>query len=700
MKVKVYDSKHIRNVALLGHAHSGKTTLTAGILYATGVTNRLTRVDEGNTLTDYDDEEIQRKMSISTGIAAAEYNNHKFNILDTPGSPLFNNDAKSVLAAADSALVLVDAVDGVQPQTERFFGYTGEFGLPTGFVVNKLDKDRANFDQSLEQLHEVFGREAVAVQMPIGSESGFKGVIDLICMRAYQFEVDGKGVGKAVEIPADLQARAEELHEAIVEMVAEGDEELMEEFFDAGTVCAEHLIVGLREAIHARKLFPVLCMAALPNIGTSELLTVVGEYMPSPAARPPAQLTVHGEPTTRPFSDDQPPAVFVFKTMADVFAGRITCFKLMSGVLKNDQHLYNQQTSTDERFSHLSSLTGKNLSEVAELHAGDIGAVAKLRDTLTGHTLADKNAAVEYPPVSLPEPSISFAVEAVSRQDEDRMGNAIHRILEEDTGLRFYRDAQTQQFLLAGAGQPHVEIVVSKLASRYNVNLTLKEPQVPYRETIRGFADVQGRHKKQTGGHGQFGDCKIKMEPLERGKEFEFVNDIFGGAIPKTYIPAVEKGILEAAAQGYLAGFPVVDFKVTVYDGSYHDVDSSEMAFKLAGRKAFKAAMAVAKPALLEPVMNVTITAPQEYAGDIMGDLNTRRGRVSGMDMKGNSQVIRAAVPMAEMLTYQNSLTAISQGRASFSMEFDHYDFVPQNEAEKIIQKASALREGKEEEDE
>jgi elongation factor G len=698
--VKVYDSKHIRNVAFLGHAQSGKTTLTAGILYSTGVTSRLTRVDEGNTLTDYDDEEIQRKISISTGLAAVEYNNHKFNILDTPGSPLFNNDTRSALAAADCALVLVDGVDGVQPQTERFFQYAAEFGLPSGFVVNKLDKERANFDQSLEQLHEIFGREAVAVQMPIGTEKDFRGVVDLICMRAYFYETNGNGIGRAGEIPADLMDRATELHEAIVEMVAEGDEELMEEFFDAGTVCAEHLITGLREAIHQRKLFPVMCAAAYPNIGTSEVLTIVGEYMPAPVQRPAAKLTIRGEETTRSISDNHPPAVFVFKTLADVFAGRISCFKVMSGTVKTDQHLYNQQTGADERFSHLSALTGKNLNEVPELHAGDLGAVAKLKDTLTGHTLAEKNSGVVYPAMILPEPSIAFAVEAQSRQDEDRMGNAIHRLLEEDPGLRFYRDPQTQQFLLAGSGQAHVEIVVSKLAKRYNVHLTLKEPQVPYRETIRGFADVQGRHKKQTGGHGQFGDCKIKMEPLERGKHFEFVNDIFGGAIPKTYIPAVEKGILEAAAQGYLAGFPVVDFKVTLYDGSYHDVDSSEMAFKLAGRKAFRAAMAIAKPALLEPVMSVTITTPQEYAGDIMGDLNSRRGRVNGMDMKGSNQVIRASVPMAEMLTYQNALTAITQGRASFSMEFDHYDFVPQQEAEKIIAKAKAARTGVEEEEE
>ncbi|MDZ7637945.1 MAG: elongation factor G [Bryobacterales bacterium] len=697
--MKVFDSQHIRNVALLGHSHSGKSTLAAGILYGTGVTSRLTRVDEGNTLTDYDDEEIQRKLSISTGLAAAEYNNHKFNLLDTPGFPLFNADTKSVLAAADCALMLVDGVDGVQPQTEKFMGYAREFGLPTAFLVNKLDKERASFDERLEQLHEVFGREAVAVQMPIGNDKDFRGVIDLICMRAYLYEANGKGMGTMSEIPAEYVARAEELHEAIVEMVAEGDEELMEEFFAAGTVCAEHLIVGLREAIHARKLFPVMCGSAYLNIGTSEVLTVLGEYMPSPAQRPALPLTVQGEETTRPMKDDEPPAVFVFKTLADVFAGRISCFKVMSGVVKNDQHLFNQETSADERFSHLSSLTGKTLSEVPELHAGDIGAVSKLKDTLTGHTLSEKNAGVAYPTVKLPEPQIAFAVEANTRQDEDRMGNAIHRILEEDPCLRFYRDPQTQQFLLAGSGQQHVEIVVSKLSNRYGVNLTLKEPQVPYRETIRGFADVQGRHKKQTGGHGQFGDCKIKMEPLERGKEFEFVNAIFGGSIPKTYIPAVEKGILDAASQGYLAGFPVVDFKVTLYDGSYHDVDSSEMAFKLAGKKAFKAAMASAKPTLLEPIMSVQINAPQEYAGDIMGDLNSRRGRVAGMEIKGNAQIINAAVPMSEMLTYQNSLTSITQGRATFTMEFDHYDFMPQTEAEKIIAKAKAGRAGVEEEE-
>jgi len=409
---------------------------------------------------------------------------------------------------------------------------------------------------------------------------------------------------------------------------------------------------------------------------------------------------VDGKPGTRKIEEKGPASLYVFKTTADPFAGRITYFKVMTGVVKNDANVLNVTRSSAERLAHLASPQGKTLQPVTELHAGDLGAVAKLKEALTGDTLAEKGLNIVFPPVKLPEPSIAFAIEAKSRNDEDRMGNAVHRILEEDQSLRFYRDPQTREFLLAGSGQQHVEIVVSRLKKRYGVDVTLKAPKIPYRETIRGTADVQGRHKKQTGGHGQFGDCWIKMEPLPRGAKFEFANEIFGGAIPKNYIPAVEKGIVEAAEGGFLAGYPMVDFKVTVYDGSYHDVDSSELAFKLAARKAFKAAMQQAKPALLEPIMNVEIQAPVEYAGDLMGDLNGRRGRISGMETKGNTQFIRSQVPMAEMLNYQNDLTAMTQGRASFTMEFDHYDFVPQLQADKIIAAARAAKTGEEEEEE
>jgi len=399
-------------------------------------------------------------------------------------------------------------------------------------------------------------------------------------------------------------------------------------------------------------------------------------------------------------SDSEPVSAFVFKTIADPFSGRVSYFKVYSGVLKNDANLVNARSGGAERLSHIGSPMGKTIQAVTELHAGDIGAVAKLKETLTGDTLCDKASLIEYPPVKLPEPSIAYAIEAKSRQDEDRVGNAIARILEEDQSLRFYRDPQTKEFLLAGSGQQHVEVIVSRLHKRYSVDVTLKSPKIPYRETIRGTADVQGRHKKQTGGHGQFGDCWIRMEPLPRGGNFEFVNDIFGGSIPKNYIPAVEKGIIETAAKGYLAGFPVVDFRCTVYDGSYHDVDSSELSFKLAARKAFKAAMEVAKPTLLEPIMNVEIEAPVEYAGDLMGDLNSRRGRIAGMDTRGGTQIVRAQVPMSEMLNYQNDLISMTQGRASFTMEFSHYDFVPQLQAEKVIAAAKAAKAGEEEEEE
>jgi elongation factor G len=444
---------------------------------------------------------------------------------------------------------------------------------------------------------------------------------------------------------------------------------------------------------------PILCGSASRNIGTCRLMQFARIFFPAATEHPVIHLK-HGEETVdRAVSDLSAPAAFVFKTSADPFQGRVTYFKVLSGVVRNDAHLIGSRTGTDERLSHIGSPFGKAILPVTELHAGDIGVVAKLKDTLTGDTLADKSNQAALAPLEIAEPSIAYAIQAKSRQDEDRMSNAIHKLLEEDPSLRFYRDPQTKEFLLAGAGQQHVEIVVSRLRRKYNVDVALHAPKIPYRETIRGFADVQGRHKKQTGGHGQFGDVRVKVEPLARGAKFEFVNAVFGGAVPKNFIPAVEKGFIEASANGYLAGYPMVDFKVTLYDGSYHDVDSSEMSFKLAARKAYKAAMAAARPALLEPVMNVTVQAPVEFAGDLMGDMNSRRGRIAGMETKGSTQIIRAQVPMAEMLTYQSDLTSMTQGRASFSMEFDHYDYVPGVQADKIIAAAHAARTGEDEDE-
>ena len=691
--MKVYEGIDVRNVALVGHGHSGKTSLVAGLVQTSGGSKRQGRVDEGNTVTDFDDEEIARKMSIASALAYVEWNRRKINLIDTPGFNLFIYDAKASMAAADASLVIVDGVAGVEVQTEKVWSFANEFAHPRAIVINKLDRERSSFSRALESVQLLFGRAAVPIQIPIGSERDFRGVIDLIEMKAYLYTSDGDGKGKEVEIPENMLPSAENWHSALVERIAEGNDDLLEEFFEKGTLPVEHLYDGLKLAVREQRLFPVLCAAALHNLGTDRILNFCVDNFPAPVERD----AVFAD---RKIADNQPTAAFVFKTIADPFAGRLTYFKVMSGILKTDAHLVNGRTSADERLAHIGCLFGKTIVPVAELRAGDLGVVAKLRDTLTWDTLADKSAPIAYPHLKLPEPSIAYAISAKTRNDEDKMGNAIHKILEEDQTLRFYRDPQTKEFLLGGNGQQHIEIVCSRLRKRYHVDVTLHAPKIPYRETIRGRADVHGRHKKQTGGHGQFGDCKIRVEPLPRGGAFEFANEIFGGAIPRQYVPAVEKGIVETAERGFLAGFPLVDFKVTLYDGSYHDVDSNEMAFKMAGRKAFRLAMEQAKPAILEPVMKVEVQSPVEYAGDLMGDMNSRRGKIVGMDSKDGTQILRAMVPMSEMLSYQNDLISMTQGRASFAMEFDHYDFLPAPQAEKVIAAAKATGVGQEQEEE
>ena len=693
--MKNYEGANIRNVAVVGHSHSGKTSLVSAMLFTAGSTQRLGRVDEGNTVTDYDDEEISRQMTIGTSLGVIEWNKCKINVLDTPGFSMFVHEAEMVMPAVDAALVVVDAVSGVQVVTEKIWGFADKFAMPRAIVCTRMDRERADYDRVMDSLTGTFGRTVVPVQLPIGSEKSFTGVIDLVKMKAYTYEMGGNGKAKVGDIPANMADQAKEAHEKLVELVAEGDDKLMEEFFETGTIGEQHIIEGLHNAIREDKIFPVLFASGLGNIGTDEVLDFIADYMPTAVERGEVKgsaTTNNGQPATRKISDSDPLSVYVFKTVSDPFAGRISFFKVYSGVLKNDANVQNFTRNTSERFAHLSTMQGKTAIPVNELHAGDIGAVAKLKETLTGDSLGDKANSIYFPQVQFPEPAITFAIEPKSRADEDKLGNGVHKLMEEDAMLRFFRDAQTKEFLIAGTGQQHIEVVVSKLKKRYNTEVNLKAPKVPYRETIRGKADVQGRHKKQSGGHGQYGDCKIKMEPLPRGGNFEFVNDIFGGAIPKNYIPAVEKGILEAAQRGYLAGFPVVDFRVVLYDGSYHDVDSNELSFKTAGRIAFKKAMEQAKPTLLEPVMNVEITIPDEFAGAIMGDLNSRRGRIQGMDNKGGNTIVKAEVPMSEMLTYGTELTAMTQGRGSFNMEMHHYDIVPAQQQEKIIAAAKAAR--------
>ncbi len=706
--MKVYEAANLRNLALVGHGHAGKTTLVSAMLYTSGGVPRLGRVDDGSATTDYDEEEIARKMSISTGLAFVEWGKPeakvKINLLDTPGFNMFVHEAKMVLPVVDAALVVVDGVAGVEVVTQRVWNYCSDIDLPRMIVVNRMDRERSDAARVLESLTNAFGRAVTPLQLPIGKEKSLSGIVDLVRMKAYTYEMGGNGKGKEGPIPTDMADVAKEAHEKLVELVAEGKDELKEEFFETGTIPEEHLVPALHEAIREDKLFPVLFTSGLGNIGVDELMDFIVDYTPAASEHHAITgWTAEGaEPSTRKGTDNEPASVYVFKTVSDAFAGRISYFKVFSGVLKNDASLQNYNRNTLEKFAHISLIQGKQAVPIHEIHAGDIGAVAKLRETLTGDTLGDKNSPIRYPAVQLPEPAITFAIEPKSRADEDKLGVGLHKLMEEDAMLRFFRDPQTKEFLIAGTGQQHIEVVVSKMRKRYHAEVVLKAPKVPYRETVRGKADVQGRHKKQTGGHGQYGDCKIKMEPLPRNSEveFEFVNDIFGGAIPRNFIPAVEKGIKDAAARGFLAGYPVVNFRVILYDGSYHDVDSNDLSFQMAGRIAFRKAMEQAKPTLLEPIMNVEITIPDEFAGTIMGDLNSRRGRIQGMDNKASNTIVKAEVPMAEMLTYGADLTSMTQGRGSFSMEMHHYDTVPQQLQDKIIEKAKVERgEVKEEEE-
>ena len=706
--MKAYATQSIRNVGIAGHGDTGKTQLVSSLLFTAGMTTRLGKVAEGNTVTDWDEEEIARKITIHTGQAYAEWASGgqaaaasqaekvKINFLDTPGYSTFLNDTRASLVAADAALILVDALAGVQVGTEKVWDYATEYDLPRAFAINWMDRELASYDQrhGVDHARVRPQRRAAAIADRRGEKFPRRGGPDhhegarvhARRRRQAQDRRNSRRSGRRRESRARDAGRDGRRRRRR----ADGG------VFREGHAADRRPDERAARRFQAKRIYPVVLTSALHNIGSATLLDLLADVFPDPSRRGVAightETGGKGDEVQRKISDAEPVSIFVYKTLADPFSGRISYFKVMSGVLKNDATLQNFTRNTSERLQHVQMMQGKTATAVAELHAGDLGAIAKLKDTLTGDTLGDKAAPIHYPPPHLPEPSITFAVEPKTRADEDRIGPAIHRILEEDPSLHFSRDPQTKEFLLAGSGQQHIEVVVAKLHKRYHVDLTLKPPKVPYRETIRGKADAEGKHKKQTGGHGQFGVCRIRMEPAARGAGVEFVDDIFGGAIPKNWIPSVEKGIRASAERGYLAGFPVVDFRATLYDGKYHDVDSSDMAFQIAGSLAFKEAMKQAKPALLEPVMHVEVNAPDQYSGDIMGDLSSRRGRISGSEARGASVVIKAQVPFAEMLNYATGLTSMTQGRASYSMEFSHYDYVPGEIAEKVIAAAKAAR--------
>ncbi len=690
--MKVYDAPNIRNVAIVGHGGCGKTSLASALIFDAGAVNRLGRVDDGTTVTDFDPDEIERKISLLATLAFAEWKKTKINLIDSPGYANFLSEARAALRVADAALVVVDAVAGVEVQTEKVWAFAEEYGLPRLIVVNRMDRENASFERALANVQAAFGRAAVPVAVPVGEAKAFEGIVDLVSEKAQLYGDDASGKFQVVDVPAAQQEAAKAWREKLVEMVAESNEELMEEFFEKGTLSQEQLAKGLRRAVGTGKICPVVPASALLNVGVHALLDTLVDVLPSPADRGEARgedPATKAEVFRKPVAD-APLSAFVFKTLVDPHAGRISLFRVYSGTLKSDSAVHNVTRDSAERAGSLLLLQGKAQTQVPEIQAGDIGAVAKLKDTQTGDTLADKASPIVYPAVSFSEPATTFAIEPKTRGDDDKISTALQRLLEEDPVLRVSRDAQTHEMLLSGMGQLHIEVVVARLRKRYKVEVNLKKPKIPYRETIKGSAEAHGRHKKQTGGHGQFGDCRIRLKPLPRGSDFKFVDDIFGGSIPKNFIPAVEKGIQEARLKGFLAGYPMVDFQVELYDGQYHDVDSSEMSFKIAGSLAFKDGIPKCRPTILEPIMSVEIAVPDEYAGAVMGDLSSRRGRPQGMEPKGSLQVIKAEVPLAEMLSYDAELTSMTGGRGSYHMDMDHYDEVPAHLQEKIVAAAKA----------
>jgi elongation factor G len=692
--MKVYSGSEIRNVAVVGHNDTGKTTLTTQLLFNAGAITRLGRIDDGTTVTDFDPDEIDRKHSISCAVAFAEWKNTKINLLDTPGFGIFLMEAKSAMRVADAAAIVVSGVTGVEVTTERVWKFAETFAQARIIIVNKMDRDRASFARTLDALQKKFGKNVVPIQLPIGEEKDFKGIVDLISMKALIYASDGSGKYETVDIPDDMKADAAAWREKLIEKVAEGDDTLMERFFEQGGLSQEELIEGLRREVSHHEVYPVLFSSASRDIGGHAILDAFVSLFPAAdEVKTIDGRDKKGETITFDRRAEAFPSALVFKTFSDPFSGRVSLFRVYSGTFKSDTTYWNTSRDHEERLGKLQVLQGKQQMPVSELRAGDIGAVAKLKDVHTGETLAAKEHQIVLEHIAIPESAISFAIEAKARGDEDKLGVALGRIIEEDPTIRFGRDEMTKEFLISGQGQLHVEIVVSKLKKKYGVDVILHPPKVPYRETITKHADAHGRHKKQSGGHGQFADCKISVEPLPRGADFEFVDEIFGGSIPRQYIPAVEKGIQDARVKGFLAGYPMVDFRVRLKDGQYHDVDSSEMAFKIAGSLAYQQAMEQARPTLLEPIMHVDISAPAEYVGDLMGDLNSRRGRVEGVDAEEDVQTVHARVPLSEMLTYGSTLRSITQGRGTFHMEMSHYEEVPRNLQEKIITETRKIAE-------
>jgi elongation factor G len=687
-------AQRIRNVAIVGHRGSGKTSLNEALLFEGGAINRLGSVADGSTVADSEPDEVEREMSISASLASFEYDDRKLNLIDTPGEPSFVADTLSALSICDSAVFVVNGVMGVEVTTDRLWQRANELSLARLVFVNMLDRERADFFRTLDSLKAAFGPHVVATEIPIGSEHETRGIVDLVDMKAFEYDGTGKGSAKEVPIPDEVKEQAESYREKLMDEVAENSDELMERYLEGEEISHDEIVEALKDGVTKGTIFPVTCGIATKNFGTDRLLEALVNDLPSPARKGAVVATdADGNEVELTPEETGDPVVYVFKTLADPFAGRINLFRVYSGVLTGDSQLTNLRAHSKERIGQLLVPQGKEMGHANEFGPGDLGAVAKLKETRSGDVLSGKDAAISFPSVQLPAAVMAFAIEPKSKGDEEKVWTALRRLQEEDPTLDVHRDPQTGEQIIAGLSQVHVEVIVDRIKRRFGAEVNLKPPRVPYQETIKKGAKAQGRYKKQTGGRGQFGDCHIEIEPLPQGGGFEFVNKIKGGVIPTSFIPAVEKGVADAMKQGVVAGYPLRDVRVTLYDGSFHSVDSSEMAFKVAGSMAFKKAAEQAQPALLEPIMQASVVVPEDAVGDVIGDLNGRRGRPQGMEPKGSMTEIKAEVPMAELLTYAPDLRSITGGRGEYTMEFLRYEEVPQHLAQKVISAASTEEE-------
>jgi len=689
------DTKLLRNVALLGHGGSGKTSLAEALLFTAGKTNRLGKVDDGSSVMDYEPEEIKKHISISSAFNQYDWKKHTVFLTDTPGDDNFITEATIAVRVADGGILVVDAPTGVKYQTTRIVNLIRQRQLPIIIFINKLDKERASFSAAVDAIQGGLDIKTAVIQLPIGEESGFRGVVDLVQRKAFYFDESGNGKVKAADIPPELTDEVEAQRESLMEMVAETDDVLIEKFLEEGSLTNEELQQGLLSATKKGRLCPILAGGATSNQGTELLLNAIVELLPAPDEKPAWTGTdpKTGAPAERKPEADQPFSALVFKTMADPYAGRLTIFRVFSGTLSSDSNFYNSTKKVNERFGQILVLEGKSQKPIDQVGPGMIGAVPKLKETTTGDTLCVENTPILYEGIKPQPPVMSYAVTPARKGDEEKIFSSIGKLLEEDITLKLSRESQTREILLSGVGQGHLEVVLEKIKRKFGVEINTHLPKVPYKETIRGKARVQGRYKKQSGGRGQYGDTWLEIEPLPRGGGFEFQDRIVGGVVPRQFIPAVEKGIVEAMAEGAVAGFPTVDVRVALVDGSYHAVDSSEMAFKIAASMGFKKGILQAEPVLLEPIMNVNIYVPQDCVGDVIGDLNSRRGKVMGMGSESGAEVISAQVPMSEVLSYAPDLTSITGGRGTFTTEFSHYEELPAHLAEKIIAAANAAKE-------